>query len=468
MAVRPAARGGDGLLYGLITFAILTVLSLGAFIWQLTANKQATDAAANAERKVREYGTPPGYYVDEARARGGTGVFSVMDGDLQELAGLVAGKKDAVRPSLIEESSVVLKNVAEKTGNKVSQGDALLSALKKLGDAYAQLKSEHDKVLASNADLTGENNTLSDGIKAARDEFTAEIDNLKKEIERLEGEKNDTLAAKDKQVAELQASADALTKDLNDAKTLRTQTDQEHEIAVGRLARQVDDLQQKIRILRPGGIDVTDILTKSDGEVVRAIPGSDLVFVTLGKSDGVRAGMGFEVFSPNGDRTVDFRGKARIEITTVLENTSECKVTRETRGKPIVEGDKIVNIAYERNRKTRFVVRGDFDLNYDGEKDWDGLEKVTALIREFGGTVVPELDENVDFVILGTSPLAPSITVGRPMSKVVEDLVAERKRRGEDWTALVERAKTLYVPVLPQAQFLFLIGYGGPSPYGAR
>lgn len=466
MASRPAARGGDGLMYGLISFAIVSVLALGAFIWQLTANKALVDAAESANKKLREYGTPPGYYADERTTRQ-TPAFSVMDTDIKALAKLISGNENHVRPALVEQSDVVVKAASTATGGKVGTADTLLAALKTLTKAYSDTKSELDTTKSQLDDQRAENDTLANGVKATRDEFTAEVENLKKEIERLETEKTEQLGAKDKQVADLQSTNDSLTKDFNDSKTAKLNSDQEHEIAYGRLQRLYDDAQRKLRELKPGGIDITDILTKTDGEVVRAIPGSDLVFITLGKRDNIRPGMGFEVFSPNGDRTVDFRGKARVEVSTVLDTTAECIVTRETPSKPIVEGDKIVNIAYERNRKTRFVVRGDFDLNYDGERDWDGLEKVTALIRDFGGTVVNDLDETVDFVVLGTSPLAPSITVGRPMSKIVEDLVAERKRRGEDWTQLIERAKTLYVPVLPQAQFLFLLGYGGSSPYSA-
>lgn len=464
MASRPAARGGDGLMYGLISFAIVSVLALGAFIWQLTANKALADAADSAKKKLQEYGTPPGYYADERTTRQ-TPAFQVMDTDIQKLAELISGNASHVRPALVEQSAAVLKSASTATAGKVGTGDTLLSAVSKLTTEFSKLKSEFDTSSGQLTDQRAENDTLANGVKATRDEFTAEVENLKKEIERLEAEKTEQLTAKDAQLADQQTANDALTKELNDARTAKLNADQEHEIAFGRLQRLYDDAQRKLAQLKPGGIDITDILAKTDGEVVRAIPGSDLVFITLGKKDNIRPGMGFEVFSPSGDRTVDFRGKARIEVSTVLDNTAECIVTRETPSKPIVEGDKIVNIAYERNRKTRFVVRGDFDMNYDGERDWDGLEKVTALIRDFGGTVVEDLDETVDFVVLGTSPLAPSVTVGRPMSKIVEDLVAERKRRGEDWTQLIERSKTLYVPVLPQAQFLFLIGYGGSSPY---
>ena len=120
-------------------------------------------------------------------------------------------------------------------------------------------------------------------------------------------------------------------------------------------------------------IDPYDILTKADGRVLRAIPGSDVIYINLGEKDRIKSGMTFEVFSPTGGRQRDVRGKASVEVTAALETTAECRVTRAVRGQPIVEGDVVVNIAYERDRLPRFVVRGEFDLNYDGTVDFDGI-----------------------------------------------------------------------------------------------
>lgn len=463
MAVRPAARGADNTTIGLIVMSILFVAGIGAFIWQLTANKEALDRAAKAEQRASEYGSPPGYYADEARQRRSS-VFATMENDMKEIATWFTGKPDAVRPIIKDELDAALREASTATSGAVSPSDAALSALRRLTASYAQLKAAHDQLKRQLDDQQAENQTLADGNKAVRDEFDAQLAELRKEIEQLQQSTTESLAAKDKQVADQQASNDATTKELNDLRTAKFAADQEHELEVGRLNRRTSDLMAKLREVQPSSLDVNDILTKADGTIVRAIPGSDIVFISLGERDGVRPGLGFEVFSAGGERTVDYRGKARIEIVTVMQDACECKVTRFSRDKPIVEGDAVVNIAYERGRRTKFVVRGEFDLDNDGAADFDGMERVSAMIREFGGTVVQDVDESVDFVVLGTSPLAPSVTTGRPMSKVVEDLVAEKKRRGEDWTAVVDRAKTFSVPVLPQAQFLYLIGYGGTIP----
>src|SRR5262249_36208209 len=147
-----------------------------------------------------------------------------------------------------------------------------------------------------------------------------------------------------------QAASEALTEDMNKARVREQTTARETEIRSTKLTNQIKDLQGKISELKPGSFDAKSILTKSDGLVLRAIPGSEICYIGVGKKDGIKAGMKFEVFSPFGERMTDeYRGKATIEVATVLDSTSECKITRSTPTKPIVEGDMIVNVIYEKN-----------------------------------------------------------------------------------------------------------------------
>ena len=122
-------------------------------------------------------------------------------------------------------------------------------------------------------------------------------------------------------------------------------------------------------------------------------------------------------------------------------------------------GDPIVNIAYERSRKPRFVVRGSFDLDYDGQPDGDGTARVEALIREWGGQVMPELDETTDFVVIGTAPFAPEMPLGEVPTAVIMAQADEQHLARTQFNELIDRARATYVPVITQSQFLFLTGY---------
>jgi hypothetical protein len=464
MAGRPvAARGGGGMLYGLIVFAIVSVLCLGFAIWQLTNTKKLESDATSKARRLEQYGSPPPYYLDEATARNSS-AFAVMNEDIRQLAKLIAGKTEAVRPALVESANKLLKDIAGDTA-AFEPGDTLLTALKKLHGAYAGLSNKNTQLNTELEESRLENQSLKEGLKIVRDEFEQQVAEQKEETARIEQEKTEQLAAKDEQLAEQQAEAEAIGKELSDLKVEQQRKDREHDIAATRLKEELGALRDQVRVYKLGGFDPYSILTKADGRVLRAIPGSDVIYIDLGKRDRIRPGLTFEVFSPTGGGEREgFRGKASVEVTTVLETTAECRVTRATPGRPIVEGDVVVNIAYERNRLPKFVVRGEFDLNYDNEVDFDGAEKVAAIIRAWGGQVVDEIDETTDFLVIGRGPQVPTLSAGWPASDVIRDLTDSRLDQLNEYRRDIEQARTLYIPVITQTQFLFLTGYSGRGP----
>lgn len=146
-----------------------------------------------------------------------------------------------------------------------------------------------------------------------------------------------------------------------------------------------------------------------------------------------------------------------------MEESAECRVTRRAPGQPIIEGDIIVNIAFERNRVPKFVIRGDFDLNYDGIIDFDGVEEVKSLIRQWGGQIADDLDESVDFVVIGLAPKPPTFGPEEQVSDVVRDQAQQRELMASQFRALIEQAQKMYIPVITQNQFLFLTGYAGEA-----
>jgi len=465
MAGRPvAARGGNGMLYGLIAFVIVAVASLGAFVWQLTANKALQSENENASRRLTQYGQPPSYYQEEATARGSK-VFTVMNDDLEGLALLVAGKKEAVRPALEQAANQLLRNIADTSPGTIEAGDTLLTALRKLHGAYVALEDKQRQLLTELEEARLENQALGAGLKEVRDGFEAQVADLKQELERTRQEQREQLAAKDEQLARQQAENETLNEQLNQLRTQQQARERDHDIALTRLRNQINDLQSKLQELRPGGFDPYDILTRADGLILRAIPGSDIVYINLGERDRIRPGMTFEVFSPvGGERRADFRGKASIEVLTVLDTTAECRVLRSTPGRPIVEGDAIVNIVYDKARLPKFVVRGEFDLNYDGEKEFDGPAKVAAMVRAWGGQVVEQIDETTDFLVVGMGPQPPLPAADRPVTDVIRSLTDMRLDQLQQYRADIEQARTLNIPIITQTQFLFLTGYSGAGP----
>jgi hypothetical protein len=238
------------------------------------------------------------------------------------------------------------------------------------------------------------------------------------------------------------------------------------EIELARAEKQIADQRDKLRALSPETFDPNAILTKADGKILRAIPGSDVVYINLGEPDKIKVGMGFEVYSQTREVPKGLRGKASIEVVTIMHDTAECRVMRNDASSPIIEGDLIVNIAYERGRMPKFLILGDFDLNYDNITDFDGPDKVAGMVRAWGGQVVKELDESVDYVVVGTGPLVPQLSANA--SDVVRDEVQQKQIESSRFKNTIEAARARFIPVITQQQFLFLTGYAGESAFTRR
>ncbi len=465
MAGRPATLhgGASTLLYWVIVFAILWMLSLGLFIFQLVNNKAAENTAQNAERKIARYGNPPAYYVDEAQARRDGKVFAVMDESLRKLATLATGVAEDVAPTILEKAKTTLTGIADRKPGTVNPADTLLTAVEKLDQRHTEARDEADAAQASVTDLRAEKDRLTEQLKVTRDTFDAQVAEMRNTLRALEDEKTTAVRQKQTQVEALEETAKALKTQVVSMEREGISVVRDKDIEIGRQQTIVDTLQKQIQALKPSTFDPLAILTKADGRILRAVPGSDVVYINLGTGDKIKVGMGFEVFAPMRPAPPDLRGKASIEVVNVMEDTSECRITRPEPGQatrePVVEGDIIVNIAYERNRKPKFVVRGDFDLNYDGKVDFDGGEQVTNMIRQWGGQVVDKLDESVDFVVIGLSPSAQALPAGVPVSDVVKDQAQQKALQSGEFGALVQQAQRMYIPVITQNQFLFLLGY---------
>lgn len=469
MAGRPATvRGGGltGLHYALITFVIVAVAALGGLIFLLTGVKEKEERAGRAERQLADLGQPSGpignYYKNEATARGqGTTVFAVVLQDLGRIAELVAGTKDATGTALVRESNQVLGNIAERKPDVVNEGDTLLTAIRKLDESHTQEVKAGERLTAQVADLERERESLTQQVNEARTLYEQQVGELRSRHEQSYEEFAEQLRQKDQQLTDLQSTLESREQELQTLRRGQDTQTREMQLTIDRQARQVGELQQTIQDLK-GSFDAEAILRKADGRILRAIPGSEIVYINLGQQDNIRPGMTFEVYSqiPTPGQTV--RGKASLEVVTAMPETAECRVTRSTSGQPIIEGDICVNIAYEQGRSPKFVVRGEFDLDYDGQIDsFGGTERVESIIREWGGQIVDELDESVDFVIIGVAP-RPGETP-RGASDIVRHQAEQRRLERSEFQRLIEDARAMYIPVLTQNQFLFLTGYAGQT-----
>ncbi len=460
MAGRPAARGGGltGVHYSLIAFIAVSVLALGAFIFQLTQNGRLLEEAQRLQAQMDQWGSPPSFYLNEARQTNGRAV-ALMNRHLSDYALMTVGDPDASFAAAKLQADQVRQRVATQHADLIRDTTAPLSVVTQrlsgeLADVMrrtrateTELRDARDLVAA----LEGRNRLLSE-------QFTQEINRLQEQVTQIEETSQASLDEKEAQRTQLEEQLTQASQALQQMRIDLERGTQVKDQQITQLQGLVDELRNRITEIQPPEVDPYAILNKADGRVVRAIPGADVVYISLGANDGVRVGMTFEVYGQDAPPR-GLRGKASIEVATVLPAAAECLVTRSTPARPIIPDDPIVNLAYEPGRSPRFLVRGDFDLDYDGVVDANGVSKINALIRQWGGVVADEFDETIDYVVVGSAPFVPEARPGRVITPTV---IAQEEQLRLERTAfrdVVQQANNLYIPVLTQSQFLFLSGF---------
>jgi len=271
----------------------------------------------------------------------------------------------------------------------------------------------------------------------------------------------------------------ALEDDLNEEQALREQREKE----LGLERQRNMELTAQLAAFRSTGAE-TSILQIKDGQIVRLVPTSDVVYVNLGRRDGVKPGMTFSVYSPVGGIPFDGKGKGAVEITNPFETTSECRVTRRTRGRPILRNDVIANPVFDKSKRFRFAVVGDFDLDFDGIVEDPGGRRVALLIEHCGGKVVAQVDTRTDFVVMGAPPPMARGAVEAERAEVGESEVEPETAEGAEATeeraneatraeetakasqrfeAARREATSLSIPILTRTRFLHFMGLSVPK-----
>ena len=203
---------------------------------------------------------------------------------------------------------------------------------------------------------------------------------------------------------------------------------------------------------------------RGDGVIMTAKPGENVVYIDLGSRNGMTLGLEFAVYDALGGIPEDGLAKGRIEVVSINERSSECRIVEMLSTDPIVSGDIIANPIYDRHRKLAFFVLGEFDLDGDGRYDPDGADRIKALIQNWGGDLVDTLNAQVDFVVLGGAPKSPS----RPLDASPEEdrRYQAAERAHERYMTNRASVETLAVPTLTQTVFLNFLGYEGDQAVG--
>ena len=196
-----------------------------------------------------------------------------------------------------------------------------------------------------------------------------------------------------------------------------------------------------------------------DGRVI--LVNNQTVHINIGVDDRVYPGLTFAVYDKSIPIPADGRGKAEIKVFDIQKNVAAARVINTQPGTGIVVGDIVANLIWDTNQDNIFVIAGDFDLNKDGEADFDGFDRLKTMIEKWGGKTADMVTINTDFVILGNAP--PFLR--EPSQEDIEaDPMAMQKyestkQRHDYYNKVRKESEALWVPVFSIDRFFYFIGY---------
>ncbi len=473
MAVRQAGRGPSGAIYALVIFIFLFFIAGGAALMihgQLDeARKDLAEYRATEEKNRAD--TNEGKEFVKAH-EGDNAPIDQAVADRRAFANLLVGKPDA---SLQDAKAALAKHNVSAAA--VAHINALNDKLKTQSNLSAMLAEKVAEIAKLTSDIENLKKTHMAALAAANSDHDSKIEALKQDHQTA--------------INAAEVAKGVLEAEYTKSKNASDATIQKQNQAIGKLGAEMQ--RQKLEIatlrnlLRRESPSVPDTTNHVDATITAVHSEESLVYINLGKSDQLVPGLTFEVFSPltgvqltkTGNNTTLKRGKASIEVVKIVSNsTAACRIIRADPNDPIRVNDPIANLVYDKNRKIKFYIFGEFDLDGDGRATVGDRDKVVQLIQKWGGEVVQiserekrlaaligkegaaknVLPIGTDYLVVGREPAAPGKIpeVGSPAEIRA---AIEAKKKWDIYNMLKREAQSLTVPVLNQTRFLYLIGH---------
>jgi len=329
-------------------------------------------------------------------------------------------------------------------------------------------------------------------LNADLNETTTARTDLKNQLDDLKNRFDDAVAASLEKERTLSAEKEKyeqqirdIKKDYNDLKTLTQQTaEQQVQTLMARLDEekansqtlkqdllktkaQLEAVQERMNLAQE---KLTAIVPPPDSEAPAFAPDGKILLVdnqtkiahlNIGSDDHVYPGLTFSVYDKNFPIPKDGKGKAELEVFDVAKTFSVARIIRSEVKNPIVVDDIVANLIWDSHKANIFAIAGEFDLNDDGNIDYDGPEKIKAMVKKWGGKVADNATVNTDYIILGQAPVVQR----KPTSEQMEadpmamDRYEASLRKLSHYKNVQTQAQTFSIPIFNVERLLYFIGY---------
>ena len=424
MARARSGGGGSGSIIGLVTFGALFFICLIlaiVFYTQVDGARQEAAAARGELDQIQNSADTNDQLYESLIADGqGTTVRRLLD------------KYTALRSDLNDSQSEIVRLTTQ------------------LNTATTELESAQSSAETTRNQL----NQANDARRSMESSLRQEVQGLSTTINAISSENDRLKSLVDTSIQQVDATyRDQIT-------SLQEQL-REGENTIASLNRNVEDLQYQLTELA-GDTPESVALTSADATIVSQLPDENKVYIDIGRNANLTKGMSFRIFDP--EVLIELEdadgepGKGVVDIINVSENTAVGRIVDRSPNTVIRDGDKLVNAVYDPNRVYRFHLFGQFDVDYDGSPEENGLDQVKSMVQRFNGRVTDEVTFGTDYLVLGVEPQLPL----PPDDELDIQQMNEYRVALENYNAYQDRisqARELNIPVLNQNRFFDLVGY---------
>lgn len=524
----PTQQGSRaGLIASLVIFIILWLVST-VFYFQERGKRDIAEAAEKAE-KLKYVGMLPLDLADpnlvSARDEAKESTLADNAFELERKkkealsrvitgqAGISADEARKFGEGAINKSQTIVRSANLQPadfGVNATQTDSLAVVLEKFADALVKENAARKAAEAATLASDQQNKALLDQHKAALDSKVMEVKTLQDQLAARQADLDAIVAKQATAMTDVTKTTAEQLKQAQDAKAAAEQAVVEANNKIPPLAAEITRLKNA---LKPYRLDPRDNTVRLADGIITRVPGDGTCFINLGSSDGIPAGITFQVYDKErgipplnsnielDDETAKRLAEANARLTAVQQaqpagipgaagstaterydrlpdtfkatievvnvgpgNTSLCRIVSIQPGVVVREGDVIGNIVFNKNTKFRFGVFGDFDLDYNGIPAPVDTATIRRLIQQWGGTTMnvtspQDVDPVMDFLVMGIRPVIPVLSPEDAADAVKLQQVENAKAAAAAYDAILDKARDYSIPVLNQTRFLYYTGY---------
>ncbi len=332
-----------------------------------------------------------------------------------------------------------------------------------IGGLLTKLEQTTGQKTATEQQLTTLRGRYDDAIQTMQEteqSLTAKVDEYRQQVEQIKSDYNDLRIVvqqnSDERAKTLFDQLEAARAEGSQFRQDLLKTQAELNVAQGRLVGALAAVNE----IKPAP-DQEAPAFRPDGEVILVDEAAGIIHINLGSDDRIYRGLTFSIYDKGAGIPRDGRPKAQVEVLAIEPRVATARILASERKNPIHVGDAVANLIWDADRRNQFVIAGEFDLERDGETDYDGIRKIEALVQRWGGTVAQNVTADTDYVVLGTEPKVPDEPT---LAQQTEDpLAMDRynaiRQANERYQQIRKQAESLWVPIYNYDRFLYFTGY---------